>query len=100
MLPAAINDWIAALVPPTHDDPIDKRIWLGDRLGSFFISSAYALLRAVDDSKMHNKWRIIWKVDVPECVRFFVWQLLHGKLLTNTMKHRWGLGTPFCPVCN
>lgn len=58
--------------------------------GDFFVASAYSLLAGFDQLQEAEKWRSLWKLDVPERIRLFIWQLLHGKFLTKQTKHRWG----------
>jgi hypothetical protein len=44
-------------------------------------------------------WRTVWKLNVLERVRCFVWLLLHDRLLTNQRKSCMGLGHAMCSYC-
>jgi ribonuclease HI len=99
LLPIEIINKIKALPPPQNTDGADERVWPGDRLGQFDIASAYKLLCGYRDLEVNAMWNFIWKLDVPERVRFFVWRLRYGRIPTNKACHRWGYGTPYCGHC-
>jgi hypothetical protein len=44
-------------------------------------------------------WKHIWKLDVPERIRYFAWQVAHGRLPTNKMISRWANNVPYCSHC-
>lgn len=65
----------------------------------FSVAGAYELLGGFLHLEKADVWNKVWKLHVTERVRAFIWQITHGKLLTNAQKHQWGLGAPFCPHC-
>jgi hypothetical protein len=99
LLPLDLVNKIISFPPPRNDDGADERIWPGDSLGRFTVSSAYQLLSGYREAEVEDMWRYIWKLDVPERVRFFIWRLRYGRLPTNKACHRWGFGTPYCAHC-
>jgi hypothetical protein len=44
-------------------------------------------------------WCKVWKLQVPERVRSFMWLVMHKRLLTNSIKNSMGLGHAMCNVC-
>ena len=57
------------------------------------------MLSEVQESDTSAIWERIWKLAVPERVKYFIWKLLHGRLLTNYHKSRMHLGDPLCMKC-
>lgn len=44
-------------------------------------------------------WGQIWKLDVHERVRCFIWIVCHGRLITNKLKHLMNLSVLYCYRC-
>jgi hypothetical protein len=44
-------------------------------------------------------WKRIWRLEVPERVRGFVWIVLHRNLMTNERNSRTHLSVSFCDYC-
>lgn len=60
---------------------------------------AYKYISKFDTSLTNDKWSKVWKLQVPERVRYFIWQILHGKLATKEYCGRWGNGDLTCNHC-
>lgn len=69
-------------------------------MGDFSVASAYLILGGHLYTPEIWVWKKIWKLQVPERVRFFIWQASHGKLITNQWRFKRGLGSPFCHHCS
>lgn len=85
------------MLPPNASRMNDKICWGHESNGAFTVKSAY-------QCRMHNYpkvpiFRSIWKLNVPERVRIFVWKLAHERLLTREIGNRWWDGVAHCPVC-
>lgn len=65
----------------------------------FSVSSAYHLIMKSSSLQTASKWTRLRKIDIIERIKAFGWQLLHNRLLTNSRKARWGLGSAFCSHC-
>lgn len=88
-----------ALLPPDQDIGLDVRLWPGKKLKEFFVASAYNFLHDVSPSMKRMEWKKVWNLEAAKRIRCFGWQTLHGRLLTNQCRRKWGLGNPFCQNC-
>lgn len=91
LISVSVIDRIQAILPPLAEMGADRR--------EFSVSSAYRLVAGINDCAAVPHWVTLWKIDVPERVRLFIWQLLHGKLLTKETKYKWGRSDPYCQFC-
>jgi hypothetical protein len=87
-LPQKIVQRIIAIVPPSRDGGDDLRRWPGDMKGEFTVSAAYHLLLSTNYINNHDIWNQIWRVRVQERVKFFIWIVLHERLMTNFQKSK------------
>ena len=80
----------------------DEYFWNGSPSGTFTIKSALKILRndeEMDEGQSKN-WQVIWKAPVPQRVRFFLWLVFHGRVMTNAARFLRGLTEdPRCYVC-
>lgn len=72
---------------------------VGNSSGNFSIASSYALIGGVGIETDGEVWKKVWKVDVPERVRSFLWIMIHDRLLTNKRKNTMGLRDSSCEHC-
>jgi ribonuclease HI len=96
---AAIIKKMQAIVPPRVNQGEDIQLWPGTSMGNFTIASAYHLINNDLVDNVDKKWSQIWKLDVIERVRVFIWQLAHDRILTNSRIARWNIGNPNCHSC-
>jgi ribonuclease HI len=90
---------IAAILPPMNEYGKDERIGVGGSKNSFSVASMYNNIcgfHHMDDIPM---WSLIWKLQVPERVRTFIWMVSHDRLLTSSLKCSMGLGHAMCKFC-
>ncbi|GLT30338.1 hypothetical protein SLA2020_051420 [Shorea laevis] len=72
---------------------LDSIFWAGSRDGSFTIKSAL-------DDFPRDSWLWIWKLQCVERIRMFVWLLVRGRVLTNSVCFtRHMTASPACPRC-
>lgn len=83
--------------PPRHYGGSDKVIWRLQRNGSFSVKSAYS--SCCDFGNTNPIFKLIWRLEVPERVKFFLWKIAHNRLLTKDLWSRWFGGQNECPVC-
>lgn len=93
IVPNHVLGKFAAIPTPNQESGPDRRVWPGERLGRFSVSSAYKLVSG------NIWWDRVWRLEVPERVKYFVWQVMHGRLPTHVACHRWGQGDPWCHHC-
>ncbi|CAL1382969.1 unnamed protein product [Linum trigynum] len=100
LLPNQITDKIRA----TPIDPLameeDRSFWSLTTNGHFSVQSAYKAILQQQEQQPSQIWKRIWKLQVPERVRVFVWMAAHGKITTNSVrKHRHLAQDDSCPDC-
>ena len=76
----------------------DRRIWPRERLGSFFVSSAYRRLYNFEPSTQQNEWSCIWRLKLLERLRIFMWIVKHNRLSTRNRLAKWGTFSPFLEI--
>ncbi|PNX97917.1 ribonuclease H [Trifolium pratense] len=98
-MPANLRYKLAAILPPNAENGKDELAGMGGNCVSFSVSSMYQKLRDFNMDEEDPIWRNIWKLQVPERVRSFVWRVKWERLLTNSLKHRMGLTSAVCCFC-
>jgi ribonuclease HI len=98
-VPNTIIKKMQAIVPPHVNQGEDIQLWPGTSMGNFTVASAYQLIANDLVDNVDKKWSQIWKLDVIERVRVFIWQLTHDRILTNARLARWNNGNPNCHSC-
>jgi hypothetical protein len=98
-VPDHIKVKIAALLPPSNSAGEDVQVCKENVIGCFSIAKMYHALCDFDVHTIDLVWHQIWRLNVPERVRAFVWMVKHDRLLTNERKHQMGLGSDLCDFC-
>ncbi|XP_045810455.1 uncharacterized protein LOC123904892 [Trifolium pratense] len=98
-LPQNIINRLFAIVPPKNVAAADRLAWRGTTDGKFSIASAYTMLCNFNDDEWDVVWRRVWRLQVPERVRSFIWLVKHDRLLTNYRKSKMNVCTPWCKHC-
>ncbi|XP_058759648.1 uncharacterized protein LOC131632954 [Vicia villosa] len=98
-LPNQTQLQIAALSPPKADSEEDGFLVANNEDGTFSIGNMYKYLRSANDTVMCKTWKTIWKLQVQERVRCFIWLINHERLLTNFRMHTLGLSNGECHLC-
>ncbi|MCH79274.1 putative non-LTR retroelement reverse transcriptase [Trifolium medium] len=98
-LPHNIVSKLFSIVPPNNNSAADIRAWSGSADGDFNIASAYTRLCQFSDEEWDVGWLNIWKLQVPERVRSFIWLVRHDRLITNYRKSKMRLCDPWCNHC-
>ncbi|OMO81979.1 hypothetical protein CCACVL1_12120 [Corchorus capsularis] len=102
LLPASIIEEIRAVPFFVSALEGDRFVWGWDKIGQFSSSSAYgALMNFGLEVEWRRRCSWIWRLPVPERVRFFCWLLFMKSLNTLEMLHRKGIvGDPVCRLCS
>lgn len=79
-------------------DEDDKLIWLSSSSRNFHVKLVYKYLLP-GTCTQHNWWRFIWKCNIHERLKFFIWKLwIRGLPIRAVLVHRkWSLDNPNCP---
>ncbi|KAK7245383.1 hypothetical protein RIF29_40223 [Crotalaria pallida] len=94
-----IIDKIRIMPPPEPELGDDELAWSIEGHGNFTVKSAYGLLSNEYHTVEVIPWETVWKSKCPERWKFQLWKTGHDRLLTNSRKSKWGLGTPECKKC-
>lgn len=93
-----IVNYIVVILSPKSNASKDRRIWPRERLGSFFVSSAYRRLYNFEPSTQQNEWSCIWRLKLLERLRIFMWIVKHNRLSTRNRLAKWGTFSPFLEI--
>ncbi|KAL7211807.1 hypothetical protein ACSBR2_014628 [Camellia fascicularis] len=76
----------------------DAPTWVPSHTGNFTSASTFNF---ITDSDLTNRdWKWIWKIKIPQKLRFFLWLILKGRLLTNQLRLVKHLApSDICPRC-
>lgn len=87
-LPEEVVMKILSSEPPRgHGD--DKYWWRESSDGDFSIKLAYSrIFNQTGENQHAGLWRKLWHWDVPERVKFFMWQVVHERVPTNLVRAR------------
>ena len=78
----------------------DHLVWDGASSREFSIKSALTLIREDIPEVRDQIWQFIWKLKAPQRIRFFLWLVAHGRLMTNTNRVSRGLADDLrCKGC-
>ncbi|KAL4325431.1 hypothetical protein GQ457_11G002310 [Hibiscus cannabinus] len=100
MLPKDKLGLIASVLPLQDGVSVDTPGWRWEDKRCFSTRSAYEYLAHDSPSGDSVNWKRVWKLEVPQRIRVFVWLLFHDRLLTNVERarhHMTSLVT--CEVC-
>lgn len=97
LLPGSILMKIASILPPASRLGPDRMYWGLNPKGIFTVRSAYDFLSHHTHACIDQVWQLPWAWKGPHSIRLFIWQLLHGKLKTNSELSRRHI--PISDVC-
>lgn len=99
------RDADAILSIPLNNETEDKWHWRREKLGTYTVKSAYAMLQELKDGQgtapSSGLWRNLWNLKIPPKVKHFLWQACTNCLPTkdNLQSKRVQVNN-ICPVCN
>ncbi|GKU95851.1 hypothetical protein SLEP1_g9158 [Rubroshorea leprosula] len=101
LLPLNVLDSITVIPLSITDQFTDSPFWHGSTTGDFTVSSAFAMLQSQRmASTVSVQWRWIWNIRCTERVKFFIWLLRKGRVLTNSVRFdRHMASSLMCPRC-
>lgn len=84
-------------IPPMENSSDDKIVWGLQSNGSFSVKSAYNY--RINNSHRFPIFKLIWRLDVPERVKIFIWLLAHNRIPTRELCNTWFGGFAWCEIC-
>ncbi|KAL0015802.1 hypothetical protein SO802_002871 [Lithocarpus litseifolius] len=86
-------------IPLSNRLPVDKQIWFETANGIFLVRSAYKIALEMQEANVGGSvsdggnllafWKKLWKFQVPNKVRHFVWRVAKDILPTKTNLVKW-----------
>ncbi|GKV06468.1 hypothetical protein SLEP1_g18364 [Rubroshorea leprosula] len=99
-LPQDIIQRIAATPIQRHSYEKDSFIWNSSSNDKFSMKSAYYMAKNIQWSN-EDDWSWIWKVSTIPKIQYFLWLLMHGRILTFDTLAQWGVvQNNRCPRCS
>ncbi|CAL1355748.1 unnamed protein product [Linum trigynum] len=86
ILPAEIIHRITAVAVDPMAPNDDTLFWHPTSDGRFSTKSAFHLLQVQTDNGQSKTWKEIWKLEVPERVRCFMWLVAHNRISSNEQR--------------
>lgn len=97
LLPQEILDRIRAINPPTlRSKETNVCIWGGNNNGVLINASAFGNITDLDDEENNGNWQEIWKLNVTESTRSFVWMMHSNGLKINQYLNNVSLTDSYC----
>ncbi|KAF7840640.1 ribonuclease H [Senna tora] len=84
-------------MPPNPRRGADSICWGTSGDGKFSVKEAYKSL--IGSCGANGGWNWIWRINVPERIRVFIWQMMHHRLPTKDRVQRWSGRSPHCDWC-
>ncbi|KAF2301852.1 hypothetical protein GH714_029880 [Hevea brasiliensis] len=79
---------------------MNQMAWSVTSLGNFLVKSAYFLSCFNEYPQVDKVWKVLWGAKVSQRIRFFLWLVVHEKLMSNYERARRGfIDDPGCSIC-
>ena len=84
-LPTQVLGEIASHELMEDEEAVDEIYWNGSTNGEFTLGSALSIIRneESDSESQAFIWSDVWKVQVPQRIRLFLWLATQDRLMTN-----------------
>nr|GME10248.1 putative non-LTR retroelement reverse transcriptase [Ipomoea batatas] len=66
----------------------DTILWNQTSTGFFTVNSAYHLVSSHSNEQTDIDWKLIWSIRLPNRVNFFLWLIMHGRIMCNAERKR------------
>ncbi|KAL2902408.1 hypothetical protein RDABS01_027490 [Bienertia sinuspersici] len=78
----------------------DTLYWSASHSGRFTIKSALKLIKQPQDNAPDPHWKVIWSANAQNRVKFFLWLVMHNRILCNENRAKRGLTDDLsCSLC-
>nr|KYP43190.1 Putative ribonuclease H protein At1g65750 family [Cajanus cajan] len=85
-IPAELIHSVQRLTVATSSLELDHFAWRGDSSGCYTAASGYRFLTTCLTTEGDEVWKKLWKLMLPEKVKFFLWQCFHSALPKNQVR--------------
>ncbi|KAL4368559.1 hypothetical protein GQ457_05G007400 [Hibiscus cannabinus] len=102
VLPPRLLEQVGTVLPPHSEAGPDVPSWRLEDRRIFTMKSAYnhIFCHNGNDDQNFPVWKRVWKIQIPQRIRVFLWLALHRRLLTNVERERRHLTASVqCAVC-
>nr|KYP70286.1 Putative ribonuclease H protein At1g65750 family [Cajanus cajan] len=86
VLPTELMNSVQQLRVANSPLGLDHFVWRSDTSGCYTAASGYHFLTPGLAAEGDAVWKKLWKIMIPEKVKFFLWQCLHLALPTNQVR--------------
>ncbi|GKV17362.1 hypothetical protein SLEP1_g27876 [Rubroshorea leprosula] len=98
-LPQDIIQKIVAIAFQRHSAEQDSFRWNSSANGKFSMKSAYFMAKNIHWTQMED-WSWIWNICTIPKIKYFLWLVMHGRILTFDTLAQWGVVSDNrCPRC-
>nr|GLL29880.1 uncharacterized protein LOC109150807 [Ipomoea trifida] len=66
----------------------DTILWNQTSTGFFTVNSAYHLVSSHSNKQTDIDWKLIWSIRLPNRINFFLWLIMHGRIMCNAERKR------------
>lgn len=91
LLPSSTLLRLASTIISSNMDDKDQMGWKETENGVFSVKSAHALEAGWNKQHQWRGWMLVWRLQVQERVKTFLWMMAHERILTNEARHKSGL---------
>ncbi|XVE66798.1 hypothetical protein DITRI_Ditri08aG0108200 [Diplodiscus trichospermus] len=91
---------LSAFIISEGDEMSDGIYWSETSSGNFSIKTAYGLLQEEGSLEENALWNRVWKIQVPNRIRSFLWLIVHKRIMCNAERVRRGFtANGICEMC-
>ncbi|KAL2941204.1 hypothetical protein RDABS01_029554, partial [Bienertia sinuspersici] len=100
-LPLSVLKLIQSHELTPNEEVEDLLFWNGATSGGFTIKSVLKIIRQEDDQPNDDAWEWVWSAPAQNRVKFFLWLVMHDRILSNENRVKRGLSDDrSCPLCH
>lgn len=88
---------LAAISVCSRQDASDLIAWIPVPHKTYIVKAGHGVAAGWDQMQDCRLWKLLWKLRVQQRSKFFMWELAHGRLLTN--EARWRRQLAFSREC-
>ncbi|XP_061367067.1 uncharacterized protein LOC133310186 [Gastrolobium bilobum] len=95
----SVVNQIIVILHPEEEAGEDFVSWKNRKPGQSIVKSAYINLSTSNSHLINSSWDRIWNWKGKERVKFLIWNMYHGRMLTKENIAKWSDSSDSCPSC-